>query len=84
MKDGKFCVTECPFSKYSKDGHCLHCHESCNGCNGPRNVIAEDGCIDCDQIILDGTQQKSGSKCLKKNSSCPGKINDFWILLSLF
>lgn len=71
VKDGKFCVAECPYSKYAKDGHCLSCDESCNGCTGPNNTIASDGCVDCDHVIINGTDQK----CMKKNSTCPGKIN---------
>jgi len=71
VKDGKFCVPECPYSKYNKDGVCLNCHESCNGCKGPVNTIAEDGCIECDHIIYNnGTIQK----CLKKNTTCPGRV----------
>lgn len=70
VKDGKFCVAECPKSKYASDGKCFNCHESCNGCKGPRNTIASDGCDDCDHIIFNGTLQK----CLMKNATCPGKL----------
>jgi epidermal growth factor receptor len=69
VKDGKFCVASCPFSKYSKGGICISCHESCNGCAGPRNIIADDGCLDCDNLLLNGTVQE----CLMKNATCPGK-----------
>ena len=59
-------------SKYAKDGICVNCHDSCNGCTGPRNTIATDGCIDCDHAIIsgDGTIEK----CLKKGTACPGEF----------
>lgn len=47
----------------------MKCHDSCNGCKGPKDTISDDGCIDCDHMIFNGTFQK----CLKQNSSCPGK-----------
>ncbi len=75
VKDGKYCLPECPFSKYSKDGICLNCHEACNGCTGPRNTIAVDGCIDCDHAIIN--KDATVEKCLKKNTSCPGKFSFF-------
>ncbi|CAO1400328.1 unnamed protein product [Diamesa hyperborea] len=68
-KDGEFCVQKCPVSKYSKDGICLNCHESCNGCTGPRNTIAADGCIACDLVIIN--KDATIDKCLKKNTPCP-------------
>lgn len=71
-------MAECPFSKYAKDGNCQTCDDSCNGCTGPRNTIADDGCIDCDHIIFNGTLQK----CLKKNSTCPGKTTQKLSLLT--
>lgn len=47
----------------------MKCHDSCNGCKGPEDAISDHGCIDCDHMIFNGTVQK----CLKQNSSCPGK-----------
>lgn len=77
VKDGKFCLAECPFSKYSENGYCHSCHGSCNGCKGPRDSIADDGCIDCDNIIMfNGTLQN----CLLKNATCPGEIKQFVIV----
>ncbi|CAO1344309.1 unnamed protein product [Diamesa hyperborea] len=64
VKDGEFCVSECPVSKYLENGICLNCQESCNGCNGPRNNIAADGCIDCDYVIIN--EDATIDKCLKK------------------
>lgn len=72
VKDGKFCVMECPYSKYAKNGVCSTCHDACNGCLGPRNTIASDGCIDCDHAIING--DGTIEKCLKKGTSCPGKF----------
>jgi epidermal growth factor receptor len=71
VKDGKFCVASCPFSKYSKGGNCMPCHETCNGCTGPRNTISDDGCVDCDNQLHNGTVLV----CLMKNATCPGKAN---------
>ncbi|CAO1339885.1 unnamed protein product [Diamesa hyperborea] len=69
VKDDEFCVSECPVSKYSEDGICLNCHESCNSCTGPRNTFAVDGCTVCDHAIIIG--DATIDKCLKKNTLCP-------------
>ena len=70
VKDGKYCVADCSHTKYPKDGICLNCHEACNGCRGPRNIISDDGCIQCDHAIIH--PNTTIQKCLKKNATCPG------------
>lgn len=69
-------MTECSHTKYPKDGICLNCHESCNGCKGPRNVIAEDGCVQCDHAIIH--PNTTIQKCLKKNATCPGYLKTYF------
>lgn len=70
VRDGRQCVSECPLSKYAKNGICVNCHETCVGCNGPNNTIGENGCITCDKaIIIDNKIEK----CLRKDENCPGK-----------
>lgn len=70
VKDGKFCVSECPATKYNMNGTCVACHKTCIGCTGPRDTIAVDGCISCDRAIMesDGTVER----CLMKDEPCPG------------
>lgn len=70
VKDGKYCVTECPESKYARDGICVPCHETCVGCTGPNSTIGPYGCITCDKAIIKGDKIE---QCLKKNDPCPGK-----------
>ncbi|CAO1345232.1 unnamed protein product [Diamesa hyperborea] len=77
VKDGEFCVQECPVSKYLENGICLICHESCNGCTGPRNTIAADGCIDCDYVIIN--ENATIDMCLKKNTACPESFFNEWV-----
>ncbi|KAL1395031.1 hypothetical protein pipiens_000335, partial [Culex pipiens pipiens] len=69
VKDGKFCVSECPATKYNMNGTCVACHKTCIGCTGPRDTIAVDGCISCDRAIMesDGTVER----CLMKDEPCP-------------
>lgn len=71
VKDGRFCVNKCPKEKYPVNGICQLCHETCNGCRGPRNTIASDGCITCDSAIINGEQKVE--RCLRKDEPCPGK-----------
>lgn len=69
VKDGKYCVPECPLSKYNQSGICVFCHETCVGCTGPRNTIGPNGCVTCEKAIIgDGTVER----CLRKEEPCPG------------
>uniref|UniRef100_W4VRP0 Receptor protein-tyrosine kinase n=1 Tax=Corethrella appendiculata TaxID=1370023 RepID=W4VRP0_9DIPT len=78
VKDGKFCVSECPFSKYPQGGVCVACHETCIGCNGPRNTIAPDGCVSCNRAIING--DATVEKCLLKNETCPVGYYVEWVM----
>jgi epidermal growth factor receptor len=71
-KDDKFCVPECPEPKYSKNGTCELCHETCVGCRGPRNTIALDGCISCELGVIHFDY--TIDRCLRKNEFCPGEF----------
>ncbi|XP_063699367.1 epidermal growth factor receptor [Culicoides brevitarsis] len=77
VKDGKFCVKQCPESKYAASGKCEPCHETCVGCRGPRNTIAPDGCITCDSAIINN--ETKVERCLKKNDTCPDGYYYDWI-----
>ena len=81
FNDEKFCVKECPVSKYLNGSSCLNCHDSCKGCTGPINTISADGCIDCDHVIING--DATIDKCLKKNTTCPGKFFNFKIVVQI-
>uniref|UniRef100_A0A182WA18 receptor protein-tyrosine kinase n=1 Tax=Anopheles minimus TaxID=112268 RepID=A0A182WA18_9DIPT len=76
VKDGRFCVAECPIMKHAMNGTCINCHKTCVGCRGPRNTIAPDGCISCEKAIIgsDATIEQ----CLMKDESCPdGYYSDY-------
>uniref|UniRef100_A0A2M4B952 Epidermal growth factor receptor n=2 Tax=Anopheles marajoara TaxID=58244 RepID=A0A2M4B952_9DIPT len=78
VKDGKFCVSECPIMKYALNGTCVKCHKTCVGCRGPRDTIAPDGCISCDRAIIgsDATIER----CLMKDEPCPDGYYSDWVL----
>uniref|UniRef100_A0A182RPP5 Epidermal growth factor receptor n=1 Tax=Anopheles funestus TaxID=62324 RepID=A0A182RPP5_ANOFN len=76
VKDGRFCVAECPIMKHAMNGTCINCHKTCVGCRGPRDTIAPDGCISCEKAIIgsDATIER----CLMKDESCPdGYYSDY-------
>ncbi|KFB41066.1 AGAP008819-PA-like protein [Anopheles sinensis] len=76
VKDGRFCVSECPTMKYALNGTCVNCHKTCVGCRGPRDTIAPDGCISCERAIIgsDATIER----CLMKDEPCPdGYYSDY-------
>jgi len=55
VKDGPFCTTVCPTSKYDASGECQPCHENCvDGCTGPENTIGPNGCNSCEKAIING------------------------------
>lgn len=55
VKDGPFCTTVCPTSKYDASGECRPCHENCvDGCKGPENTIGDKGCNSCEKAIING------------------------------
>lgn len=75
VRDGPFCVPECPSSKYNDSGQCKHCHENCvGGCEGPENNIGANGCHSCEKAIMNGHIPEG---CLQKKEPCPdGKSHD--------
>lgn len=69
VRDGPFCVPECPVSKYNDDGKCRHCHDNCvGGCEGPENNIGPNGCHSCEKAIMNGNMTQ---QCLQKKEPCP-------------
>lgn len=76
VRDGPFCVPECPLSKYNDNGQCRSCHENCvDGCEGPENNVGYNGCHSCDKAIV--TDKNVFEGCLHKNQPCPdGKKPD--------
>ena len=73
MKDGPYCVPECPKSKYSDENNvCQACHANCDpekGCVGPRNTIGPDACISC-LIAVIADDGFNVTKCLPPDSYC--------------
>jgi hypothetical protein len=55
VKDGPFCVAECPTPKYNHRGVCQECHANCDGagCDGPGSYIGPGGCRTCQRGVLD-------------------------------
>ena len=43
MRDGPYCVAQCPEEKYPDDDRvCQSCHKNCvGGCTGPENNIGQ-------------------------------------------
>jgi len=54
VKDGPYCVTECPSHKYNRNGTCEECDKSCgpDGCTGPSNRLGEGGCNSCAKAVI--------------------------------
>ncbi|XP_043278213.1 epidermal growth factor receptor isoform X2 [Venturia canescens] len=78
VRDGPFCVPECPASKYTdKAGVCRHCHDNCvGGCEGPENNIGSNGCHSCEKAIMNGHMPKG---CLHKVEPCPDGYYYEWV-----
>ncbi|XP_012269849.2 epidermal growth factor receptor isoform X2 [Athalia rosae] len=77
VRDGPFCVPECPSSKYQVYGTCKHCHKNCvGGCDGPENNIGPNGCHSCEKAIMNGDTPES---CLHKGEPCPEGYYWEWI-----
>ncbi|KAG9508422.1 Epidermal growth factor receptor, partial [Fragariocoptes setiger] len=72
VKDGPFCVKECPISKYNHNGICQPCHKACEGgCTGPNNTIGKDGCKSCDKAIPMDNDSNAIKMCLRADEPCP-------------
>ncbi|XP_034936586.1 epidermal growth factor receptor isoform X2 [Chelonus insularis] len=77
LRDGPFCVKECPSSKYNDNGHCKSCHENCvGGCEGPENNIGPNGCHSCVKAIMNGHVPEG---CLQKREPCPEGYYYEWV-----
>lgn len=70
FRDGPFCVSQCPSTKFEENGECKHCHPNCvDGCTGPRNTVGAGGCNSCEIVIMN--DNATVKTCLHKNDSCP-------------
>ena len=79
VKDGPFCVTECPNTKYNNTfGECQDCHRNCvGGCKGPANNIGAMGCNSCDKAIIN--KELEVVQCLHESESCPEGYFYEWV-----
>ena len=58
VRDGPYCVAQCPATKYNSSGECLPCHENCvDGCSGPANTVGEGGCFSCEGAIVGSNEE---------------------------
>jgi len=65
VKDGPYCVSECPSSKYADNGSaCQDCHENCGsfGCTGPENSVGVGACNAC--VIAEYNTSQVVTPCL--------------------
>lgn len=71
-RDGPYCVSQCPESKYNENRECMPCHENCaNGCTGPRNTVGPGGCNSCEKAIVSAYDPNIVEQCLKAEEPCP-------------
>ncbi|XP_055700755.1 epidermal growth factor receptor isoform X1 [Phlebotomus papatasi] len=78
VRDGNFCVAKCPESKYSANGICKPCHDTCIGCTGPENTINANGCKTCHKAIING--DATIERCLGRNEACPEGYFSEWVM----
>lgn len=72
VKDGPYCVSECPNHKYNNNGHCEECDKSCiDGCTGPSNKLGEGGCNSCSKAVINSTDPIIVRYCIKYEEPCP-------------
>jgi len=72
VKDGPYCVAECPSHKYNNNGTCEECDKSCiDGCSGPSNKLGEGGCNSCGKAVINGTSPSLVAYCIKADEVCP-------------
>ena len=70
-RDGPYCVSECPISKYPDDaGICQDCHDNCEhfGCTGPLNSVGYGACNACALAVYD--RNDNVTTCLPSESEC--------------
>lgn len=76
VKDGPYCVHECPSHKYISNGTCEECDKSCgpDGCSGPSNKLGAGGCNSCAKAIIkthDAVTNSFDIECIKAEDPCP-------------
>lgn len=72
VRDGPYCVAECPSHKYNSNGVCEECDKSCvDGCTGPSNRLGDGGCNSCGKAVINATNPIFIAQCLKAEDSCP-------------
>lgn len=72
VKDGPYCVSECPSHKYNNNGTCEECDKSCiDGCTGPSNKLSEGGCNSCSKAIINSTDPIFVGYCIRAEEACP-------------
>lgn len=72
VKDGPYCVAECPSHKYNSNGHCLDCDKNCvDGCTGPSSRLGEGGCNSCAKAVINSTSPIFVAHCIKADEACP-------------
>ena len=73
-RDGPYCVSECPVSKYrDENGICQDCHPNCAasaGCTGPRNSIGDGACRSCPLVVVSDDDPNNATQCLHADSQC--------------
>ena len=70
VKDGPYCVSECPQPKYNEGGVCRACHKNCvGGCQGPENNLGPRGCNSCEKAVVNSDVEIQ--YCLHEQESCP-------------
>ena len=77
VRDGPYCVAECPSSKYAQaNGTCSPCHEHCAegaGCTGPLDEVGPEACNACAVVRFDDADRSGGppvARCLPADVDC--------------
>lgn len=78
VRDGPYCIAQCPESKYNDNGYCKPCSDVCvGGCTGPSSKLGPGGCNYCEKALL-SNETNSVDVCLKADSQCPdGYYNEY-------
>jgi len=77
VRDGPYCVAECPSSKYVEaNGTCSPCHEHCAegaGCTGPLDEVGPGACNACAVVRFDDVERTGEipvARCLPADVDC--------------
>ena len=72
VRDGPYCVSECPSHKYNNQGFCEECDKSCaDGCTGPSNKLGEGGCSSCAKAVIKSTDPMAFDvQCIGAEEQC--------------